>query len=391
MSFETSFSGRIVILLLLSCCACYPQQERAATVPVIYSTDLFHPYEDADDHFDLATLFALPELDVRMVVLDLGQLQQRGSGAIPVRQMNYLTGRKVPFRVGLENPLRYPEDKALDQFTPETPNVILRVLKESAAKVTIITTGSVRDVAAAFNRDPTLFREKVDRIYIVDGNSAAADLQWNPRLDPQAYLRLMRSDLPIYWTPCFGGRETIADLAAGKLGTLEYQSYWKFRQSDLLESLPLPLQNFFLYALGQKNPSLEDPIEYLRRPTLEEPLREQQWTQTRNMWSTVALYDAARRSLYRKADSWASLQHAVPGYERLKVYDYIPAAVSVDRDLRTTLSFPDKAGTLRVLRVTDLKSYQQAMLGSLRQLLSGMALQEGEDGVGKATAATPRK
>ena len=29
-------------------------------VPVIYCTDLFHPHDDPDDHFDLATLFALP-------------------------------------------------------------------------------------------------------------------------------------------------------------------------------------------------------------------------------------------------------------------------------------------------------------------------------------------
>ena len=42
----------------------------AASVPVIYCTDLFHPHDDPDDHFDLATLFALPELEVKAILLD---------------------------------------------------------------------------------------------------------------------------------------------------------------------------------------------------------------------------------------------------------------------------------------------------------------------------------
>ena len=42
------------------------------TVPVIYCTDLFHPHVDPDDHFDLATLYAMPELEIKGIVLDQG-------------------------------------------------------------------------------------------------------------------------------------------------------------------------------------------------------------------------------------------------------------------------------------------------------------------------------
>jgi hypothetical protein len=54
--------------------------EGGGSVPVIYCMDLFHPHGDPDDHFDLATLYAMPELDIKGVVLDQGrkQLEQPG-------------------------------------------------------------------------------------------------------------------------------------------------------------------------------------------------------------------------------------------------------------------------------------------------------------------------
>ncbi|MBE3069636.1 MAG: hypothetical protein IMZ66_05305, partial [Planctomycetes bacterium] len=43
----------------------------APRVPLIYSTDLYHPHVDLDDHFDLAQVFAMPEFDVKAIVLDV--------------------------------------------------------------------------------------------------------------------------------------------------------------------------------------------------------------------------------------------------------------------------------------------------------------------------------
>ncbi len=40
---------------------CRGAENDALRIPVLYSTDLFQPYDDPDDHFDLATLFGLPE------------------------------------------------------------------------------------------------------------------------------------------------------------------------------------------------------------------------------------------------------------------------------------------------------------------------------------------
>ena len=79
----------------------------AAGVPVIYCTDLFHPHDDPDDHFDLATLFALPELEVKAILLDQGDKQLQRPGAIPLRQMMLMTGRQAPFAIGLGQKLSF--------------------------------------------------------------------------------------------------------------------------------------------------------------------------------------------------------------------------------------------------------------------------------------------
>src|ERR1035441_6245694 len=89
--------------------------ETAGSVPVIYCTDLFHPHDDPDDHFDLATLYAMPELDIKVVVLDQGRKQLERPGRVPVSQMNKITGRSVPAAIGLADPLKSPGDEALDQ------------------------------------------------------------------------------------------------------------------------------------------------------------------------------------------------------------------------------------------------------------------------------------
>ena len=39
-------------------------------IPIIHSTDLFHPHVDPDDHFDLAILFAIKEFDIKGIILD---------------------------------------------------------------------------------------------------------------------------------------------------------------------------------------------------------------------------------------------------------------------------------------------------------------------------------
>ena len=40
------------------------------TIPIIDVTDLYHPHQDVGDNFDLVAAYALPEVDLRAVILD---------------------------------------------------------------------------------------------------------------------------------------------------------------------------------------------------------------------------------------------------------------------------------------------------------------------------------
>ena len=143
---------------LVGCAPAAPAAEAeppASRISVIYSTDLLHPHDDPDDHYDLATLFSLSELDVRGIVLDLGERQRQRMGRAPVEQILQIAGRRVPFAIGIDRPLRSGDDQA-DDVPPECQGgieLILSILRQSREKVVIFTTGSLRDVAAAYNRE----------------------------------------------------------------------------------------------------------------------------------------------------------------------------------------------------------------------------------------------
>ncbi len=158
------------------------EQRPLRRVPVIYSTDLLHPYDDPDDHYDLATLFALPELDVRGIILDLGDRQQQRMGSAPVEQMLRIVGKRVPYAIGADRPLRSRDDKMLDlpQRFQGGIDLILSALRQAPEKVVIFTTGSLRDVAVAYNREPELLREKVQALYFNAGNGPGGlQDEWN--------------------------------------------------------------------------------------------------------------------------------------------------------------------------------------------------------------------
>ena len=301
-------------------------------IPLLYSTDLHHPHMDPDDHFDLATLFSLAEFDVQGIVLDCGAHQLKAPGAIPVRQMLHLTGRQVPTAVGLGQPLRSASDDALDQDQQFQQGVqlILDVLRRSGQKVTLFTTGSVRDVAAAFNREPELLRSKIARLYINIGNMPKGqdtlEREYNVNLDRQAFVGILQSGLPVYWCPCFDGgvRER------GRHGT-----FWKFEQRQVLETAPAQLQNWFIYALTK--PPGVDPIAFLKMPQ-DSASRAKVWPMSRNMWCTAPFLHAAGRQIYARSDSdFVALrpeQAARPGGNGrgVDVFTFVPTRVAATTD-----------------------------------------------------------
>ncbi|MBP7936910.1 MAG: nucleoside hydrolase [Phycisphaerae bacterium] len=333
-------------------------------VPYIHSTDLLHPHEDPDDHFDLATAYALEELDIRAILLDLGDRQKLRSGRLPVEQLNKLTGRRVPSAAGLSVALKSPDDKGLDQPKEDQGAIelLLKVLRESSEPVILNTLGSERDVCAAFNREPELLRKKISRLYVNAGGLKGDEREWNVRLDPLSYVGLMRSGLPISWCPC---QPTNVNLS----------THWVFKHKDVLESMPAGLLNFFIYALQRVPPGEIDPMAALAMDL--RPWRHILMEQDRNMWSTASILDAAGRSIYRVGDRWVAARSAPAGGQLAEVFRFIPVRVEIDNRAVTRWKEAPGDPTMRVYQVADAKNHQAAMASCLRQVLENFPVVTG--------------
>ncbi|MEI7936513.1 MAG: nucleoside hydrolase [Verrucomicrobiota bacterium] len=336
------------------------------SVPVIYCTDLFHPHDDPDDHFDLATLYAMPELDIKGVVLDQGRKQLERPGRIPVSQMNKITGRNVPAAIGLADPLKSPDDQALDQPAQfqGAVELIIQTLRASARPVCIAALGSVRDVVCAFNREPGLFRTNVAMVLAFIGEASDGKfLEYNVGLDPQAFVGLMRSGLPVYWVPCFDG---------GLWQNRGHASFWRASQRALLEGATPEGIQYFIYALEKES---AEPLAFLSRPV--EPERQARlFAGTRNLWCTAVLGVMSGREVVFDGSKWTSVlpqsnrAAAVAGQKPLFEFPEVEILVSD----AGTVSCGKGPGSHKVRRfeVRDSAQYEQGMVEATTALLSSL-------------------
>ncbi len=348
--------------------------EAQRAVPVICCTDLFHPHDDPDDHFDLATLFAMRELDIKGVVLDQGRKQLERPGRIPVSQLNKITGRNVPTVIGLATPLKSPEDKALDQ-PPEFQRgveFILRTLRASARPVCIATLGSVRDVVSAFNREPGLFRTNLSMVLAFIGEASDPKLQeYNVGLDPQAFVGLMRSGLPVYWVPCFDG---------GLWQNRGHASFWRASHRALLEEAAPEVIQYFIYALEKE---ASEPLAFVSRPV--EPERQARlFAGTRNLWCAAVLGVVSGREVVFDGRRWASVaareRPGGHGAGRKPLFGFAEVEVSVSD--AGVVGYGKGPGSHKVRRyeVREPAQYEQGMVEATAGLLSTLGRKGGTAG-----------
>jgi len=355
-------------------------------IPMIYSTDLYHPPMDPDDHYDLAILGSLKELEVKALIFDVAtpssMRKPEEFGKTALDQMSKITGQTPPpWKIGLCNPLRSADDKALEQ--PEEfqggVELILSTLQQSNEPVVMFLVGSCRDFVVAFNRNPDLLRKKVKAVYVNAGNGPKGNqTEWNVTLDPNAYIGLMASGLPIYWCPCFLSSTSISeayrlpspeDVTAGKA----YSTLFIVpNQAKLLAAARPIVKNYFAYALSGLK---EEPIAFLDRET--QPLPESE----RWMWCTGPFLHASGRQIDRTADGTWTARRPEEAEDRnpaVDVFCFEPVRISLvwkEQDGKRFPEIRDAAGdapaTIHVFRYThpDFNNIMTSVLAKLLETL----------------------
>lgn len=303
---------------------------------LLHLTDLYHCHNDPDDHYDLATVFALAKVgyaDLAGVIVDDPPDFIAGDPAVQaVAQLNYLTGQAVPVTI------EYPDERCGSR--------IVETMRQADRPVTISVVGGCSGIAKAVQRAPEVFREKCAGIYLnagagVDSPEHSAK-EWNVTLDRPAYASLFREDFPcpLFWCPCFH------EMTAHPETVGEYGTYWNFRQKDVFDRISPELLNYFLFMLEKSQDYRW--LRYLFR-TPDPELKEAFGNLLRNMWCTGGLIHSV----------------GVAG----KTYRFDPVRAKALSDDGTVVWEAAENSKQYLFHVTDPEQYPTEMLESLIALL----------------------
>lgn len=254
--------------------------------PVILVSDLMRPFDDPDDHWDLATAFALAysgAIDLKGMIIDSPEneayIERKNPDVAAVAMLNYITGLHVPVVSGSPYPLKDKADKQEYALIKDMGgvNLIHDILSESREKVRIIITGSSRDVAIALNRFPRLFEDKCSGIYLNagfghdDNPYERSRPEWNTKLDMQACHAIFRANCPIYWLPC-------------------NVSHYLLLHRDITPLLSENMKKFFTF-MYEKRPA-ENWYQYIQNP-LDETMLNSLKDKYRSMFCTIGFLHAS--------------------------------------------------------------------------------------------------
>ncbi|MFH0992082.1 MAG: hypothetical protein V1799_18915 [bacterium] len=340
------------------------------SIPFVHCTDLYHPPQDPDDHFDLAIVMALPELDLHGVILDAtkrflerspqGVDIPRDPGVVPVTQLNYLTARSIPFAVGPTQPLMRVDDTVCDRLKSEQAGVELlsKILETSQEPVTISIVGSARVVAAAYNRNPELMHRKTKAILLNAGANAFGQNEWNVGLDRFAFIQLWRSGLPIFWYPC-----------ATENGAFDENhpnsTHWSATHEELLHDISPRLRAWFCYALsGSSRGDIIHALDELGKGAVWEHLLPAK----RHLWSTASLVMAAGRILARTNAGWRFVLKEDPSILEEWPFSMENISPSVNDVGEVTWKLTDYRTNYKLFHRRQGSGYRQAMAEALNAL-----------------------
>lgn len=355
-------------------------EPRSGRVPVIDVTDLYHPPQDPGDNFDLVAAYALPEVDLRAVILDVTQRYRqkvgvapdpaytdptgpRDPGFIPVCQLNYIFNRNVPCATGPFEQMRSPDDPMRDApgFQQQGVELLLRTLRESRDPVEIVSFGSARPVAVAYNRDPGLMRRKVRMIHLSAGACPSGYLEWNVMLDRHAFVRVLRSDLPVAIYPCATDH--------GPFDYGQHNTYWLLPDLQLIRRMDPRLRSYLCFAFERTQ-----RVDFLRavEEAPDPAALDRVCARQHNVWETAVWSRVARRALvsvpgggYRllPAGGTSNAGDALPN-------ELVPCRVGVRDDGQLTYE-PDRNARKWMYDRGDARRNEAALRQALPELYTG--------------------
>ena len=359
-----------------------------APKPLVHTTDLFRPFNDPDDHWDLATAYALAcqgDLDLLGVLTDNPEnFEQspellkvlasfvddahvaRSPDVAAVAQLIYLTERAVPITTGTIWPTT-PGEKVRANNLPKKlqgVNMLLGILERSSQPVAIIIGGSCQDVAIAGEKAPKLFTEKCAGIYLNAGigsqnpkeQSIGGNVEWNVSLNRGAYATIFELPCPIYWMPCFGAFDMNNDVAIREHGT-----FWSFQYKEVVPYLSNRMQAYFAYVLSKESGT--NWLSYLL-DSKSANLAHQYFEKKKGMWTTTAFVHAAGKTVTVDGKVVAP-QAAVED----AVFDFVPIEVHCDENGITEWQQAKGPTDRYIFRVRDGNKYPKAMLAALKSML----------------------
>ncbi len=369
--------GVLAAILFASAAGSGTCAEDAGAISTLHVTDLFRPPNDPDDHWDLATQYALARrgsIDLCGILIDHPPSAPiRSPDLWAVAQMNHITGRAVPVMVGSPR-VPWEGEWGTDAAARDLAGVraFLDRMRQAPRPVTVHVIGSCRDIALALRLEPNLFSNRCAAIYLNAGSGTpnpelAQCLEWNVHLEPAAYAAVFRAPCPVYWLPCF---EVVHPSPADLFRVAEHGSFYRFRQGDILPQLSPRVQNFLLYMLGAggsggANTASRDPpwLRHLTGPVDAEALAEQN-RGDRNMWCTAGFLHAAGLSVTGEGKTVPANSARAPVF----VFDPVRVTCS-DAGVTEWAKEPDAKNRF-ILRVTDVNRYPSAMTAAMKTLLS---------------------
>jgi hypothetical protein len=185
--------------------------------------------------------------------------------------------------------------------------LLLKALRQSEQPAFLLVVGTCRVVAAALNRDPELMQSKV-RAVLLNAGSAEPHVghEYNVGMDKHAFIRVVRSALPIHWFPCSGIDMQWSDAK----NRIPHNTYWASTNGRLLDGVAPELRAWFVACLsGSTRDDLISHVASSTRGRIDrhDRIGDAIMANSRQLWSTASLVLAAGRELVQTPDGWRFL------------------------------------------------------------------------------------